>query len=159
MMEHYSEIRRIRFINHSILGDLELDFCDEYGNAYDFIIIAGENGTGKSTILNSLYKVIMKYNEFKSHTYKRLRNEFGFQKEGKMYVYRNDEVKIIIDTQKSNYSNDSYVHVGINPKLKIMWIYLLMISILSDVDYYVENTMILRSLCYQDIWKNRIDIL
>jgi len=58
----------------------------------------------------------MKYNEFKNHIYKRLRNEFGFQKEGKMHVYRNDEVKIIINTQKSDYANDSYVHVGINPK-------------------------------------------
>lgn len=58
----------------------------------------------------------MKYNEFKNHINKRLRAEFGFKREGKKHVYRNDEVKIIIDTQKSDYSNSAYVHIGITPK-------------------------------------------
>ena len=58
----------------------------------------------------------MEYVEFKNYLYKRLRNEFGFKKEGKMHVFRNEDVKIMIDTQKSNYSNSAYVHVGINPK-------------------------------------------
>lgn len=50
------KIRKIKYINHEILGNLELDFCDEFGNSVDTVIIAGENGTGKSTILNTLYK-------------------------------------------------------------------------------------------------------
>ena len=49
--------RKIKFHDHPILRNLELDFCDSEGNPVDTIIIAGENGTGKSTILNELYKI------------------------------------------------------------------------------------------------------
>lgn len=51
------KIRKIKFNNHEILGNLELDFCDKDGNAVDTIFIAGENGTGKSTILEEIYKI------------------------------------------------------------------------------------------------------
>lgn len=51
------KIRKIKFKDHPILKNLELDFCDINGNAVDTIIIAGENGTGKSTVLNELYKL------------------------------------------------------------------------------------------------------
>lgn len=51
------KIRKIKFNNHEILGNLELNFCDKDGNAVDTIFIAGENGTGKSTILEEIYKI------------------------------------------------------------------------------------------------------
>ncbi|WP_270445701.1 AAA family ATPase [Fusobacterium varium] len=51
------KIKSIQFKNHKILGDLYLDFCDKNGNVVDTILIAGENGTGKSTILKELYKI------------------------------------------------------------------------------------------------------
>lgn len=51
------KIRTIKFIGHPILGDLELDFRGQDGNAVDTVIFAGENGTGKSTILDALYKI------------------------------------------------------------------------------------------------------
>ena len=49
------KIREIRFKNHPILKNLILNFCDSTGHAVDTVIIAGENGTGKSTIINFLY--------------------------------------------------------------------------------------------------------
>ena len=51
------KIRRICFHNHPVLGNLSLDFCDNQGHVADTIIIAGENGTGKSTVLNELFSV------------------------------------------------------------------------------------------------------
>lgn len=49
------KIRSIHFHDHPILKNLTLDFCDVNGNAVDTVIIAGENGAGKSTVLNVLY--------------------------------------------------------------------------------------------------------
>lgn len=51
------KIRKIQFKNHEILGNLSLDFCDKGNKAVDTIIIAGENGTGKSTILKELFNI------------------------------------------------------------------------------------------------------
>ena len=49
------KIRKVKWINHPILGDLELDFINVTTNIpYDTIVFAGENGTGKSTILEEL---------------------------------------------------------------------------------------------------------
>ena len=61
------KIRKIKFAGHPILGDLELDFRGQDGNAVDTVIIAGENGTGKSTILNVLYKIASHTIDFPIH--------------------------------------------------------------------------------------------
>lgn len=50
------KIKKIKFQNHPVLKDLELDFCGLDGRAVDTVIFAGENGTGKSTVLNFIYK-------------------------------------------------------------------------------------------------------
>lgn len=47
-------ITKLKWKNHSILDDLELDFTDSAGKVYNTIILAGENGTGKTTILQTL---------------------------------------------------------------------------------------------------------
>lgn len=49
------KLRRIQYLNHPILGNLELDLVNpNTGEPYNNIFLAGENGTGKSTILKSL---------------------------------------------------------------------------------------------------------
>ena len=45
------KIRKIVFHEHPVLKNLSLNFCDSEGKCIDTIIFAGENGTGKSTII------------------------------------------------------------------------------------------------------------
>lgn len=50
------KFRSITFENHPILGDCHFDFTDANGNSVDTIIIAGENGCGKTILLNELFE-------------------------------------------------------------------------------------------------------
>lgn len=50
------KFRKITFENHPVLGNLSFDFTNKEGNTVDTIIIAGENGCGKSVLLNELYQ-------------------------------------------------------------------------------------------------------
>lgn len=50
------KIRKIKIENNKILGNIELDFTDKNGNVINNILIAGENGTGKTYLLDLIYK-------------------------------------------------------------------------------------------------------
>ena len=64
------KIAKIKWKGHPILGDLELDFRNKKGIPYDTIIFAGENGTGKTTVLTSIsdflngYSIDFEYIEY-----------------------------------------------------------------------------------------------
>ncbi|RFB12722.1 ATP-binding cassette domain-containing protein [Bacillus sp. HNG] len=49
------KIKRIDLENHSIFGNISFDFTNENGEVVDTIILAGENGTGKTTLLNLIF--------------------------------------------------------------------------------------------------------
>ena len=44
-------ISTLKWNNYNALGNLELDFSKADGTVYNTIVLAGENGTGKTTIL------------------------------------------------------------------------------------------------------------
>ena len=69
------KIRKVDFLNHPILGNLSLNFCDANGHAVDTVIFAGENGVGKSTILNALYELITQKLNFEAILNMNLENE------------------------------------------------------------------------------------
>lgn len=48
-------IKSLKFFDHEIYKDLEFNFCNEDGKPFETIILAGENGTGKSTLLNIIF--------------------------------------------------------------------------------------------------------
>jgi len=52
------KIKSIKIENNPILGNLFLDFCDTNGVPFNTILLAGENGTGKSTLLNIIYNFL-----------------------------------------------------------------------------------------------------
>lgn len=47
-------LKRIKWKDYRLLNQLELNFSKNDGTAYNTIILAGENGTGKTTILDTL---------------------------------------------------------------------------------------------------------
>ncbi len=47
-------IKKLKWKNYLSLGNLELDFSKTDGTVYNTIVLAGENGTGKTTILETL---------------------------------------------------------------------------------------------------------
>lgn len=54
-------LKRVKWNNFKALGNLELDFSKEDGGLYSTIILAGENGVGKTTILETLGKFLTGY--------------------------------------------------------------------------------------------------
>lgn len=85
-------IKEIKWHNHDILGNLVLNFEKTTGEIYNTIILAGENGCGKTTILSTLSTFLslgsfepfeyIKYkideNEYKIFSSPKLNSEFGF---------------------------------------------------------------------------------
>lgn len=56
------KIRKIKWKNHPVLKDIELDFVNQAtGEPYNNILFAGENGTGKTSILTSLSQFLNGY--------------------------------------------------------------------------------------------------
>lgn len=49
------KVEKIKFNNHEILNNLEVDFCDKDGQILDTIVIIGENGAGKTTLLKCIF--------------------------------------------------------------------------------------------------------
>jgi len=50
------KLKKIKFNNHEILNNLEVDFCDSNGIPLNTVVIIGNNGTGKTTLLKSLFE-------------------------------------------------------------------------------------------------------
>lgn len=58
------KIREIIYKNHKILGNLRINFMDQQGFAKELIFLAGENGCGKTTIINDIFSAFSNINSF-----------------------------------------------------------------------------------------------
>ena len=101
--EKMYKIRKVAFKNHKVLGNLVLDFCDANGKAVDTVILAGENGCGKSTILNELYRISC--HQVNSPVALEVEND------GEVYVLRYDW----------NKPNGGYMYVNDNQGLNVLY--------------------------------------
>jgi len=45
------KIRKLKIKNYQVFDDIELDFTDKNGKTLDTIVLAGVNGSGKTTVL------------------------------------------------------------------------------------------------------------
>ena len=51
-------IKKVEIKNNIVLGDMSISFTDENMKVKDIIILAGENGCGKTTLLEIIYNFI-----------------------------------------------------------------------------------------------------
>ena len=49
------KVEKIKFNNHKIFNNLEIDFKDKNGQILDTIVLIGENGSGKTSLLKCIY--------------------------------------------------------------------------------------------------------
>ncbi|ELU5586976.1 AAA family ATPase [Clostridium perfringens] len=57
------KVEKIKFNNHKIFNDLEIDFKDKNEEILNTIVIIGENGSGKTTLLKSIYESFVDIDE------------------------------------------------------------------------------------------------
>ncbi len=99
------KIRKIQFSGHPVLGDLKLDFTDQEGKVIDTIILAGDNGTGKSLLLNTIF-------DFSDLT---IRNDRGDEKRFFEIELSDSELELLKNITDFN----QYFQEPINNTLKI----------------------------------------
>jgi predicted ATPase len=86
-------IRKIELRNHSILANLKLDFTDEHDQPIETVIFAGENGTGKTAILDLLYEFSLfdlnneRRDEKRTFEIELLRDELGILHNNETYKH------------------------------------------------------------------------
>lgn len=107
-------IKSIDLKNNEIFGDIHFDFCDSNGIPYQTVIFAGENGSGKSAVLNIIYSFCETMYSLKSSNEIREFTLFLTDEEQEMII-KNDlslngrlinglenEIKLIIDFSVPN---------------------------------------------------------
>ncbi len=52
------KIRKLKIKNYKVFDDVEFDFTDKDGNTLDTIVLAGVNGSGKTTVLELINKLV-----------------------------------------------------------------------------------------------------
>jgi len=52
------KIRKLQLTGYKVFDELELDFTDLEGNTLDTVVLAGVNGSGKTSILDLFYKML-----------------------------------------------------------------------------------------------------
>lgn len=57
------KVEKIKFNNHKIFNDLNIDFKDKDGEILNTIVLIGENGSGKTTLLKSIYESFVDIDE------------------------------------------------------------------------------------------------
>ncbi len=79
------KIRKLKIKNYKIFEDVEFDFTDENGKTLDTIILTGINGTGKTTLLELIAKILTPEIKLKKHF-----NNFNIEIE-----FEAEEIKIL----------------------------------------------------------------
>ena len=72
------KIRKLKIKNYKVFDDVEFDFTDKDGNTLDTVVLAGVNGTGKTTVLEFIFDCI---NQVPEEVQKDVESKFNTQKD------------------------------------------------------------------------------
>lgn len=108
------EITRLKWpANHKILPDLDIKLTDAAGKPYKTIIIAGDNGLGKTTILNAINNIISGIScDFESFEYKIGDNSYIATQKDKEHIQVKKADGEFHDVQLHNRPNKSLLDFG-----------------------------------------------
>lgn len=119
------KIRKLKLENHPFFGTIEIDFTNN-GKTVDNIIIAGENGCGKSQLLNLIF----------SHSRIDLDNNQRNEKRHLEIEFTNEDIEVFskIDQFKSLFDTtiqDNRLYISIDYNIVSSW---------NQVEIYFKNT-------------------
>ena len=109
------KIRKIKYRNHPILGNLELDLMNpNTGLPYETIVLAGENGTGKTSIISTLntFLCLHSFKAFERIEYEAQGRNFaavstGSDQDDNFGFYNRVDLQTNVSTRvHSNYNNN-----------------------------------------------------
>lgn len=72
------KLRKVKWLNHPVLKNLELDFTRADGTAYENVVLIGENGSGKTSVMESI-ATFLNAGSFDEFEY------LEFEKDGSVY--------------------------------------------------------------------------
>lgn len=102
------KIRKVKWANHPILGNLELNFINPTTNKpYSTIVLAGENGTGKTTILETL-NTFLSIGSFEPF------NAIEYEIEGKQYILTPSNIPGSLKTFFTRYDVENEISENIH---------------------------------------------
>jgi len=116
------KIMSVKFYNHKIFDNRLFDFTID-GNAVNNIILAGENGSGKTKLLEEIYEI----SNMDFHNYS--------------LIYKNKIVELLIDLTSENYCDLNNENVFID-KAKLIITKNDKGTISQKVEFYSDNTEI-----------------
>lgn len=109
-------LKGLKIRNHPILGDIDLSFINKETNKpYSVIAFVGENGCGKTTLLNEIFKykdseyIVDKENEFISFSNKKV--DCVFIRQNMLYYEAMNNASRMIDGSQP-YKTRSANHIG-----------------------------------------------
>ena len=140
------KIEKIEFLKHPIFEDNQIDFIDQSGNPLDVVILLGDNGTGKTTLLDVIYNAFSEEDWEKTGNLRQSIN-------GSKVVFENKIVKIHCQLTRAELElNENRIHNLFDTKTNSPSLVYLPLESRFDKTTGINNTFI-----YQPRFVERVD--
>lgn len=119
------KIRKLKIKNYKVFGDVEFDFTDKDGNTLDTVVLAGINGSGKTSVLEILKKIFDDTNSAQKNTlFENLKDasiEVEFQLKDENHVVKYSFNSITDYLNEKMYLNSIFTKFKSNTKQTLLY--------------------------------------